>query len=374
MTHARPCTRTPHTRGTRRPAESDWRPEMTPALTVKPLLTRGALVAAANWEVVLLQFIAESAFKLLLVVPLVAAAFLVAVVVGGSGLEIAGGDIRQVVALMIAGLSERPLALAAYVLGVLVIVLGGMMLTVLVKGGAVAVLVRADMDAPQVEAPPLRLAVVRRASRFGLERFATGCRSLFRRYLLLGLLLVAVYAVVAVVYAFAVLTSYYVVTDRGPFAGWTLVASAIAIALVLGITVINLLYLLTQLVVASENCSVRVAAVCVSRFLSLEHRRIVVVFAVMLVVVGLATVASILATAGLGFIGFIPIVGLTVLPFQLAAWLARGLIFQYLGLTAFSAYARLYHGTQHSSVNRGTQHASGPAPPAVGSFAPSSSR
>ena len=60
------------------------------------------------------------------------------------------------------------------------------------------------------------------------------------------------------------------------------------------------LYLLTQLVVASENCSVRVAAARVGRFLSLEHRRIAMVFAVMLVVVGLATMASILATAGLG--------------------------------------------------------------------------
>ena len=57
-------------------------PEMTPALNVKPLLKRGALVAAANWEAVVLQFIAESAFKLLLVVPLVAAAFLVALLVG----------------------------------------------------------------------------------------------------------------------------------------------------------------------------------------------------------------------------------------------------------------------------------------------------
>jgi hypothetical protein len=347
---------------------------MTPALTVKPLLTRGALVAAANWEVVVLQFIAESAFKLLLVVPLVAAAFLVALLVGGSALDVAGGDSRQVVALMIAGLSERPLALAAYVLGVLVIVLGGMMLTVLVKGGAVAVLVRADVDAPQVEAPPLRLAVVRHASRFDLERFATGCRSFFRRYLLLGLLLVAVYAVVAVVYAFAVLTSYYVATDRGLFVGWPLVASAISIALVLGITVINLLYLLTQLVIASENCSVRVAAARVGRFLSLEHRRIVVVFAVMLVVVGLATVAAILATAGLGFIGFIPFIGLTVLPLQLAAWLARGLIFQYLGLSALSAYARLYHSMQHASVYRSDQHAGGPAARAVGWFAPGSSR
>ena len=81
----------------------------------------------------------------------------------------------------------------------------------------------------------------------------------------------------------------------------------------------------------------------------LQHRRVAVVFSVMLVVVGLATMASILATAGLGFIGFIPIVGLTVLPLQLAAWLARGLIFQYLGLSALSAYARLYHGTRDAA-------------------------
>ena len=132
---------------------------------------------------------------------------------------------------------------------------------------------------------------------------------------------------------FAVLTSYHAVADRGLFVGWTMVASGISIALVLGVTVINLLYLLTQMVVATENCSVRTAMTRVGRFLTVEHRRIAAVFAVMLVVVGLATMASILATAGLGFIGFIPIVGLTVLPLQLAAWLARGLIFQYLGLT-----------------------------------------
>jgi hypothetical protein len=323
-------------------------------LTVKPLLKRGALVAAANWEVVVLQFIAESAFKLLLVVPLVAAAFLVALLVGGSALDVAPSDLRQVVALMLTGLSERPLALAAYLLGVLVIVLGGMMLTVLVKGGTVAVLVRADMDAPEVEAPPLRLVTVRRAARFDLERFAAGCRRLFSRYLALGLLLVGVYGIVAVVYVFAVLTSYHVVRERGLLVGWTVVASAISIALVLGITVINLLYLLAQLVVAAENCSVRAAAARVGRFLSLEHRQIAVLFAVMLAVVGLATMASILATAGLGFIGFIPIVGLTVLPLQLAAWLARGLVFQYLGLGALSAYARLYCVTQQTKGTEGT--------------------
>src|SRR5215213_4663272 len=331
---------------------------MNSALALKPLLKRGALVTAANWEVVVLQFIAESAFKLLLVVPIVAAAFLVALLVGGKDLDLAGTDVRHIVALVLSGLSDHPLALVTYLLGVLVIVLGGVMFTFLVKGGTVAVLVRANDEAPPVEVPPLRVSSVRRAARFNLDRFAAGCRGLFRRYLALGLLLIAVYAVVGVVYMFAVLTSYHVVADRGLFVGWTVVASAISIALVLGVTVMNLLYLLTQMIVATENCGVGEAMVRVGQFLSFEHRRIAVVFGAMLIVVGLATMASILATAGLGFIGFIPIVGLTVLPLQLAAWLARGLIFQYLGLTALSAYVRLYHGT-HGTTGAGGSLVSG---------------
>src|SRR3954471_20050704 len=228
---------------------------MSPALTVKPLLKRGALVVAANWEVVVLQFIAESAFKLLLVVPLAAAACLVALIVGGSALDLAGADVRQIVALVLTGLSEQPVALATYLLGVFVIVLGGVMFTCLVKGGAVVVLVRADAEAPEVEAPPLRAATVRLAGRFDLDRFVAGSRQLFGRYLSLALLLIGVYLVVAVVYVFAVLTSYHVVADRGLFVGWTMVASGISVALALGVTVINLLYLLTQLVLATENCS-----------------------------------------------------------------------------------------------------------------------
>ena len=45
------------------------------------------------------------------------------------------------------------------------------------------------------------------------------------------------------------------------------------------------------------------------------------VFGVVLIVVVIATAASILATAGLGLIAFVPLVGLAVLPLQLAAWL-----------------------------------------------------
>ena len=175
---------------------------------------------------------------------------------------------------MLTGLSEQPLALATYLAGVAIIVLGGATFTFLVKGGTVAVLVRADLDAPAVEAPPLRVATVRRAAAFDLDRFTDGCRRLFRRYLALGLLLIALYGVIAVVYMFAVVTSYHAVVNRGSFVGWTLVASTISIALVLGVTIVNLLYLLTQIVVAAEDCGVRAAMSRVRRFLSHEHRRV----------------------------------------------------------------------------------------------------
>ena len=46
----------------------------------------------------------------------------------------------------------------------------------------------------------------------------------------------------------------------------------------------------------------------------------------------IATAASILATAGLGLIAWVPLVGLAVLPLQAAAWLLRGIVFEYLAL------------------------------------------
>ena len=66
-----------------------------------------------------------------------------------------------------------------------------------------------------------------------------------------------------------------------------------------------------------------------------------------LVVLGLvvaATFASALAWSGVGLIAFVPLVGLAVFPLQLAALLVRGLVFEYLGLTALGAYVTLYQG------------------------------
>jgi hypothetical protein len=52
--------------------------------TLKYALKRGALIAAANWPVVVVQEIADSLFKVLLAMPLVGGIFLVALVLGRS--------------------------------------------------------------------------------------------------------------------------------------------------------------------------------------------------------------------------------------------------------------------------------------------------
>jgi len=78
------------------------------------------------------------------------------------------------------------------------------------------------------------------------------------------------------------------------------------------------------------------------RAAGLSLREVAGLFGVVLLLVLVATAASILATAGLGLIGFVPIVAVAVMPLQIAAWLLRGIVFQYLALTALGGYLTQY--------------------------------
>jgi hypothetical protein len=324
---------------------------MSHASSIKLLLKRGALVAAANWEVVLLQFLAETAFKLLLVVPVLGAAFLVALLVGGSALDLASADVQEILTALLAAFGEHPAAVLAYSVGLVCVVVGGSLLTFLVKGGTVATFVAADRQARAIEQLPVRLGTMARASAFRLDHFMVACGRLFERYVKLGVLLGAAYAASAVLYLALVFWSYRAVSAAGASAAWTMTAAIISGTLVLAITAMNLLYVLLQIAVAVDNCGVRDALTRVGGFLRAEAVPVSMLFVTLLVVVGVATAGSILAMAGLGVIGFVPIFGLAVFPVQLAAWVARGLLFQYLGLSALGAYLHLYRlhraGEQH---------------------------
>jgi hypothetical protein len=169
-----------------------------------------------------------------------------------------------------------------------------------------------------------------------VDFYVESARSLFPRYLRLGLLLMAVYLVSGLIYLAAVV-------NRTASEGWG-TAALITAAFAAWITIVNLAYLLTQIVVAAENCSVGAALRRVAAFVRRERRHVSAVFLLVLALVVAATGASVLATAALGLVAFVPFFGLAALPLQLLAWLLRGLVFQYLGLASVGAYLKLYRG------------------------------
>jgi hypothetical protein len=304
---------------------------------VKAALKRGALVTAANWEVIVIQFVAESAFKALLMVPVVGAAFLVTLLVGASVEDVVSGDLRQTVSLAVDALGQHTGALIAYLAGVGVVVVGGSILMFVVKAGSVSVLVGAERTAPAVEHPPLRFDTVRRAESFSLEAFAEGSARFRGRFVALGLWLLVVYGATAAAYLAAVVSTYRW-TSGFPVSG-TLAAAVVSLVLVGWITLVNLFYLLVQLLLTARDTSVVGAVRALPSFLAAERRVIGGLFLAVVLLVLLATAATILATAAVGFIGFVPVFGLAMLPLQFLAWIGRGLLFEFLGLSAMTAYA-----------------------------------
>ena len=315
---------------------------MTTTPGLKTALKRGALLAAANWPLVIVQFVAESSLKLLLAVPIVGGAFLVALLLDTSLSDLLRGDVRDIVTSIIAALMASPAALAAFVSAGLIVLVGGSMLTFVVKAGTVSVLAEAERVAGPIERPPLRLEPLRRAAVVGIDPFLSGCSRLWRRYLRIGLGLLVVYALTAAGYLGIVLGGYALAANSAILLGWTAAAALASSALIVWITLVNFFYLMTQMVVAIEDVSVRVGVRLAGRFVWGHLREVGAVFGVVLVLVVLATAASILATAGLGLIAFVPLVGLAVLPLQLAAWLLRGIVFEYLALGALGAYLSHY--------------------------------
>ena len=151
-------------------------------------------------------------------------------------------------------LLAQPLALAAFLLAVALVVIGGSMLMFLVKGGTVTVLVAAERAAGAIEHPPLRLPAFHRATQFSLERFTGGASRLFPRYLTLGVWLMLIYLLSTLVVAGAGLRSPEPTGDwrlrrgrrrRSSSSRW--------------ITVVNFFYLLLQIVIAADDCTVREA-------------------------------------------------------------------------------------------------------------------
>ena len=315
-------------------------------MALKHLLKRGALLAAANWQTIAIQFVAETTFQVLLAVPIIGAAILVAVLLGADLAELLQGSLRDIFTNIARALMSEPVALTAFIAAFSVVLIGGSALMFLVKGGTVDVLLAANAAAGPIERQPITFENLRTGARFTLQRFTDGCGRLFRPYLTLGLLLMIVYALSVGSCLIVIVRGYQAASGTVLLAGWTFLAALTTIALVLWITLVNLIYLLMQITIAVEGGGVSRAARSLARFVRAEFRSLAGVFLVVLVLVIAAMFASALAWSGVGLIAFVPLVGLAVFPLQLAALLVRGLALEYLGLTALGAYITLYSGYQ----------------------------
>ena len=94
-------------------------------MDLKLLLKRGGLLAAANWPVVAIQFAAQTTFQVLLAVPIVGAAVLVAVLLGGDLANLLQGSMREIFATITDALVSEPFALGAFITAFVIALVGG---------------------------------------------------------------------------------------------------------------------------------------------------------------------------------------------------------------------------------------------------------
>src|SRR3954454_11518607 len=136
-------------------------------MNLKFLLKRGALLAAANWQTIAIQLVAETTFQVLLAVPIIGAAILVAALLGGDLTELLRGGLRDIFTTIAGTLMAEPVALVSFMAAFTIVLLGGSVLMFLVKGGTVDVLVVAERAAGPIEHEPLTYdGVVQEAAHF----------------------------------------------------------------------------------------------------------------------------------------------------------------------------------------------------------------
>ena len=279
---------------------------------------------------------------MLLAVPIVGAAVLVAVLLGGDLTNLLQGGMREALTTIADALVAQPLALSAFITAFVIALLGGSVLTFLVKGGIIDVMRSANDQADTIEHRPLTLTVLADASAFSIPRFINGCSRLFQPFLRLGLALMVAYALTGAGYLAFIVYGYRAAGEGVLFVLWTFVAFAVTLGLFLWITAINLVYLLMQIAIAAGHATLGDAAREIGRFVRAEIRELSGIFLIVFAIVVVTWLVSALAWSGVGLIAFVPLVGLAVFPLQLAALVLRGLMFESIGLAAMGAYVTLY--------------------------------
>src|SRR5436305_6165252 len=254
----------------------------TTSLNVKLLLKRGALIAAANWQTVAIQFVAETTFQVLVAIPILGAAVLLSVVIGTDLSVLLQGGLRDIATRIAATLTAQPIALASFGVAFSIALGGASVLMFLVKGGVLDVLLASHEAAGAFETEPISIDTIEPAACFTLPRFIDGCTRLFRPYVRLGLTLFLAYAATAGVYVVFVVYGYRAASGVIGVVGLTMVAAVAAVVLIVWITIVNFIYLLMQIAMAADNFGLADALRAVIGFVRAEFRILAQVFLIIL--------------------------------------------------------------------------------------------
>ena len=315
---------------------------MLPPLTLRAALSRGALVTLANWQIVIVDFVVESAYKFTLAVPVLGGAFMVAILLGVDIKALLGDGLLSAVDQMLGPLLNAPAALFAFVAAVSIVGVAGAVLMFMVKAGTLAVLVAGEGAAVDVTPRIAALDAIQRSRVYTLQLLWSSARRYQRRAALLAGGLGVAYLVLGGLYLTIVIDGFRWVAESEWAAVWPLLVLVATTGAVVAMAATNLFFDLARVIMVTDDCGVRTALQRVRVFLLADARQVLGVFGAMGLVVLLATALTFAATAGLALVAWAPLASLLFVPLQVAFWIARGLAFQYMSLTTLSAYQTQY--------------------------------
>jgi hypothetical protein len=296
----------------------------------------------ANWPLVLIEFAIESLYKLALTVPVVGGALMVAALVGTDLQSILAGGAQAATDLVIGSLATAPAALTSFLAALGLVALGGEVLMFIVKAGTLSVIVAGERQADAWHRYAEGGSGFRQGSAWSLAALYEGARRFGARAARLAAWLGLAYFVIGLAYFLVVRFGFRFVLGSAWAPTWPVVVVLATSAGVVTIAVVNLAYDLMRVIMITDDCRLSEAFGRLRTFVLEDARQVIGIFAVMAGGVMLATAIGLVATAGLTLIAWVPFVGLLFVPLQAAAWLIRGLLFQYLGLTTLAAYQTQY--------------------------------
>jgi len=310
-------------------------------LLLRAAVKRGFLLVAANWPIVAIDFAVESLARLALILPVVGGALMVTAVVGSDVRSLLADGLTDTADIVVGSLTSAPGALAAFFLAIAVVAVGGEALKFIIKAGTLSVIVRADQDAGEIQRLPLRTDALRRARTFGLDVLIDAGRRFARRGVVLALWLGLAYTFVAALY-FGFVSRGLLSSGSMWMPAWSALVLGATSAAVVAVALANLGYTLLRVVIVTDDCSITEAVRRLAQFASEDARQVIGVFAVIGAIELVAAAVALLAAAALTPVAYLPIVGLLVVPLQVALWLVRALVFEFFALAGIAAYQTQY--------------------------------